>query len=174
MALNERQKLFAREYLIDFNATQAAKRAGYSEKTAYSYGQQLLNHIEIKRELEELQRDRFKSMEVTADKVIKEIAKIAFFDARKLFDDDGIPKHITKIDDDTSGAIAGLDVVSIGSGESSTGQILKYKIADKNAALEKLCKYLGLFKEDARNEDAPEPKQIIFTVKDARTKPAAE
>lgn len=45
--LNPKQKRFADEYLIDLNATQAAIRAGYAEKTAYSQGQRLLKHVEI-------------------------------------------------------------------------------------------------------------------------------
>lgn len=46
--LNEKQKRFCEEYLVDLNATQAAIRAGYSEKTAYSMGQRLLKNVEVK------------------------------------------------------------------------------------------------------------------------------
>lgn len=53
MALTKRQKLFADEYLVDTNATQAAIRAGYSEKTAYSQGQRLLKNVEIQSYIEE-------------------------------------------------------------------------------------------------------------------------
>ena len=45
--LNERQRQFVNEYVVDYNATQAAKRAGYSTKTAYSQGQRLLKHVEV-------------------------------------------------------------------------------------------------------------------------------
>ena len=45
--LNDKQKRFVDEYLVDLNATAAAKRAGYSEKTAYSMGQRLLKKVEI-------------------------------------------------------------------------------------------------------------------------------
>ena len=51
--LNERQMRFVDEYMIDLNATQAAIRAGYSVKTAYSQGQRLLKNVEIKTELDE-------------------------------------------------------------------------------------------------------------------------
>ena len=51
--LNARQKRFAAEYLIDMNATQAAIRAGYSAKTAYSQGQRLLNNVELKQVIEQ-------------------------------------------------------------------------------------------------------------------------
>lgn len=53
MKLNERQRRFVDEYLIDLNATQAAIRSGYSERTAYSQGQRLLKHVEIKSLIDE-------------------------------------------------------------------------------------------------------------------------
>ena len=45
--MNPKQQRFAEEYVVDHNATQAAKRAGYSPKTAYSQGQRLLKHVEV-------------------------------------------------------------------------------------------------------------------------------
>lgn len=53
--MTPRQEKFCIEYLIDLNATQAAIRAGYSEKTAYSMGQRLLKNVEIKSRIKELQ-----------------------------------------------------------------------------------------------------------------------
>lgn len=168
MPLNKKQELFVKEYLVDFNATQAAKRAGYSEKTSYQQGFALLKNPEIQALINKEQQKRVDRLEITADRVLNEIAKIAFFDPRKLFENDGIPKTINELDENTAGAISGLDVVSIGNSESGMGQVLKYKIADKNAALEKLCKYLGLFNADQKDTEIPEPKEIIFTIKDAR------
>ena len=52
MPLNEKQKRFVLEYLIDLNATQAAIRAGYSKKTAYSMGQQNLKKLEIQKAIQ--------------------------------------------------------------------------------------------------------------------------
>jgi len=54
--VNPRQKQFVTEYVIDYNATQAAIRAGYSQKTAYSIGQRLLKKVEVQNALEELQK----------------------------------------------------------------------------------------------------------------------
>ena len=53
MAMTNKQKRFADEYLVDLNATQAAIRAGYKEKTAYSQGQRMLKNVEIKTYIEE-------------------------------------------------------------------------------------------------------------------------
>ena len=65
MALTEKQQRFCDEYLIDYNATQAAIRAGYNEKTAYSQGQRLLKNVEIKAYIDE-QLERIRS-EKTAE-----------------------------------------------------------------------------------------------------------
>lgn len=81
MALNERQQRFVEEYLIDLNATQAAIRSGYSQKTAYSMGQRLLKHVEVQRQIQERKQDRVERTEITQDMVLKELASIAFSNA---------------------------------------------------------------------------------------------
>lgn len=75
--LTNKQAAFVREYLIDLNATQAAIRAGYSEKTAYSQGQRLLKHVEIQKRLQEGKDKRAERTELTADMVIEGILKEA-------------------------------------------------------------------------------------------------
>lgn len=76
MALNERQRRFADEYPVDCNATQAAIRAGYSKKTAYSQGQRLLKNVEVqervKDRLEELEEERV----AKGDEVLKFLTKV--------------------------------------------------------------------------------------------------
>lgn len=79
--LTGKQKRFCDEYLIDLNATQAAIRAGYSEKTAYSAGQRLLKNVEIQKEIKARQDDRAERTEITQDMVLKELALIAFSNA---------------------------------------------------------------------------------------------
>lgn len=67
MALNERQKRFVAEYLIDLNATAAAKRAEYSERTAYSMGQRLLKNVEIQEAIQKAIEKRAHRTEITQD-----------------------------------------------------------------------------------------------------------
>lgn len=76
MALNQRQQLFVNEYLIDLNATQAAIRAGYSEKTAYSQGPRLLENVEIQEALKEAQMKTVQKLEITREEVIKDLIYI--------------------------------------------------------------------------------------------------
>lgn len=146
MALNDKQKRFAAEYIIDLNATQAAIRAGYSEKTAKSQGQRLLTHVDIKAEIAKAKSHREKRTEITQDRVLHELAKIGFADIRKavawgsvpditgegdaLYPVELIPS--SEIDDDTAAAISEVAL---------TAQGVRVKFADKRAALETLLKH---------------------------------
>src|SRR5919106_769152 len=76
--LTPKQHQFINEYLVDFNATKAATRAGYSAKTAYSLGQRLLKQVEIQEALVQRRQEIFDANDLTPEKVISELAKIAF------------------------------------------------------------------------------------------------
>jgi phage terminase small subunit len=71
MSLKRKQPEFVREYMVDFNATQAAIRAGYSEKTAYSIGQENLNKPEIKAAIDEAMEARAARSSLTVDLVVQ-------------------------------------------------------------------------------------------------------
>ena len=75
--LTEKQKRFCEEYLIDLNATQAAVRAGYSEKTAFSIGVENLRKPLIQEYLQRLMQERSDRTRVSADKVLQELERIA-------------------------------------------------------------------------------------------------
>lgn len=91
---------------------------------------------------------------VTVERVISEYAKLGFFDPRSLFNDDGSPKDITGLDDNTAAAIAGLDVQEVyeGYGEDRhfIGYTKKYKLSDKKSALDSMAKYLGMFTDSVK------------------------
>ena len=76
MPLNTKQEMFCREYIIDLNATQAAIRAGYSEDTAYSQGQRLLKHVEIKARVDELLSERTEQVKIDAAWVLRQAVKL--------------------------------------------------------------------------------------------------
>lgn len=71
--LNEKQKQFCREYLIDLNATQAAIRAGYSEKTAKEIASQHLTKLNVQNYISELKEKRNKRVQITQDEVLKKL-----------------------------------------------------------------------------------------------------
>ena len=147
--LTKKQELFVKEYLIDLNATQAAIRAGYSKKTSYSIGEENLKKPVIAAAIQEAMNNRATRIEITADRVLEEIAKLAFFDPRKFFNSDGSPIPIQSLDDDTAMALSGIDVLEeyVGTGKDRVfiGYTKKFKLADKKASLELLGKHLKLF-----------------------------
>lgn len=149
MALTAKQERFVQEYLVDLNATQAAIRAGYSERTARAIGMENLTKPDIQAAIHTAMEQRSKRVEITQDRVLQEYARLAFFDPRKLFEDNGKPKDIKKLDDDTAAALVGLDVMEEyeGAGESRkfVGYTKKYKLANKLGALDSLGKHLGMF-----------------------------
>lgn len=149
--LTNRQKRFIDEYLIDLNATRAAIRAGYSPKTAEWIGPQQLTKNHVAEAVAQRMKDRAQRTQITQDRVLKEFARIAFFDPRKLFRDDGTPRPINELDDDTAAAIAGLDVSEEfdGSGPDRVfvGYTKKYKVSDKKGALDSVARHLGMFND---------------------------
>ena len=149
MALNEKQRRFAREYIIDLNATQAAIRAGYSVKTAYSIGQRLLKNVEIQNEIQHIQKNREKRTDVTADKVVLEMAKVAFINIKDCFTKDNTLKDIQALPDDAAAAITSVETLEefdyVQGVKKCVGYTKKIKLADKLRALELLGKHLGMF-----------------------------
>ena len=159
MALTPKQKRFVAEYLIDLNATAAAKRAGYSEKTACEQAARLLANVKVQAAAQSAMQEREKRTEITQDMVLQETAKLAFFDIRKMFDKNGKPLDISKLDDDTAAALVGLDVQDIADKDGDyVGYVKKYKMADKVKALELLGKHFGTWepKDDGPKDETEE------------------
>ncbi|MBR0568375.1 terminase small subunit [Azoarcus sp. L1K30] len=142
---------FVDEYLKDLNGTQAAIRAGYSEKSAMVQASKMLKNPKVAAAIAERMKDRERRTEITQDRVLRELARVAFFDPRKLYRDDGSPKDITELDDDTAAAVAGLEVLEqyegLGDDRKFVGYLKKYKIADKGQALTNAMRHLGLFND---------------------------
>ena len=84
MPLNDRQSRFVAEYLVDLNATQAAIRAGYSAATANQIGARLLVNVKVAAAIAEAQAARSRRTEVTQDRVVLELARVAFGDPRRV------------------------------------------------------------------------------------------
>ena len=153
MALNAKQHRFVSEYLVDLNATQAAIRAGYSKKTAYAQGQRLLKHAEISRALASAQSERGERTEITADRVLEELGKIGFSDLRSAFDESGNLLRPERWPSSLAASVSSVEVVVRPSGEvdedgaREVEHVHKLRLWDKNSALEKIAKHLGMFIE---------------------------
>lgn len=140
--LNHQQAAFVREYLKCGNATKAALKAGYSRRTSYAQGCRLLKHAEIRKSL----AAKVEKAELTADRVLEEIRRLAFSDVRSLFHENGDLKDITELTEDQAACIGGLEVLikNAKAGDGITDTIHKIKIWDKTKSLELLAKYFKL------------------------------
>ncbi|WP_431174270.1 terminase small subunit, partial [Flagellimonas flava] len=92
--LTDKQSKFCEEYMVGLNATQAAIRAGYSEKTAREQASQNLSKLNIQNYIHELQKDIREPNKITVDGVVKTIADIATFDFAQCYNEDGSLKPI--------------------------------------------------------------------------------
>lgn len=174
-ALNPKQERFVAEYLVDLNATQAAIRAGYSPKTAGVQAFDLLKKPEIAAAIERQRNQHAKNTGLTVERVLQEAMRLAFFDIRKLTDAEGNPIPINQLDDDTAAAIQGLELATERSRDEdgSVTVVRKYKIADKNAAVERLFKHLGLFQKDNDQNNPAKALQALLDVVDGSKLPLA-
>jgi phage terminase small subunit len=82
--MTPRQRRFVEEYLVDLNATYAARRAGYSARSASTTGYRLLQRSAVAAAVAEAQEKRAARTRVSADRVVTELAKVAFGDPRRL------------------------------------------------------------------------------------------
>jgi len=144
--LNARQLRFIDEYLVDLNATQAAIRAGYSKRSAAEQGYDLLRHPHISLALEAKRKELAVQTGITRERILGEMAAIAFADVRKLFNADGSMRAIGELDDDTARALSSVEVSSFTPpGEGSQPEwTKKVRFWDKPKALEALLKHLGM------------------------------
>ena len=95
MSLTPKQALFVAEYIKDFNATQAAIRAGYSERTAASQGQRVLHYVEIQNEIASALAGRIERIQVDSDWLLSRLVQEATADVADLFDGDGNLKPVS-------------------------------------------------------------------------------
>lgn len=171
MALTDQQRKFVLEYPKDFNATQAAKRAGYSMKTAYSQGQRLLKHVEIQAALSSLTANALEAAakslemeEISAKRVLQEVAHIAFFRIGDVLHvtEQGDPYiDLSDMDDGAKAALSQAEIEDFvdrrevdeeGKPVARDVRRVKIRAHDKLRANELLMKHLGLLNEKVEVE----------------------
>lgn len=148
--LNDKQRRFVEEYLVDLNATQAAIRAGYSEKTAQMQSSRLLLNVMVAQAISEAQLRRSKRTEITQDRVLQELAKLGFGDIRDIFSENGSLRHPKDMDPDAAARISSIEVVVKpvpGTQGQEVEHVAKIKAWDKLGALTQIGRHLGMFKD---------------------------
>lgn len=144
--LTAKQKRFCDEYLIDLNATQAAIRAGYSPKTACEQASRLLANVKVQDEIAIEMAERSKRTGINQDRVLMEIAKMAFVNIDDVIDLDTAKVKRTATKED----LACIQSVKIKPTEFGTER--EIKLCDKKSNLELLGKHLGMFKDKVELE----------------------
>lgn len=175
------QKRFCDEYLIDFNATRAYKAAYKScrkDETANVNGSRLLRNAKVKEYIAEKQQEIQERNKITQDTIIQELAKIALFNIKDIYNENGTLKKVTELDDDTAKAISGVKILQkAGAMKISLNgrneevpighipeQTVEFKTNDKTKALELLGKHLGMFKDNV-NLTQDKPFEVNINIK---------
>ena len=143
--MTDKQKRFVEEYLIDLNATQAAIRAGYSVKNADTIGLQLLGKTQVAAEIGRRMAERSKRLGVNADRIVTELAKIAFANVGTMVNtSDGTVK-----DDAATEDLAAIQQIKIKTMDGAKGSSFEceVKLSEKTKALELLGKHIGMWND---------------------------
>lgn len=138
--LNPKQAAFVREYLVDLNGAQAAIRAGYSEAAAKEQASRLLTNANVQDAIAAGQADRADRTEVTADRVVRELSAMAFFDPGEIGSAPmNGPEDIALLPERVRRSIVGWSWDKAGN--------FTLKLAPKSTALDLLGRHLGMFKD---------------------------
>lgn len=173
--MRNKQRIFIDEYLKCWNATEAARRAGYSEKTAYSIGQENLKKPEIKTAIDA----RIAASRMSADEALQRTADIARGDIGELVDDNGLldlrtarEKGLTKL----MRKIKQKTITHIGKGETDGDTEIteiEFEMYNAQEALRDVLKIHGRFTEKFEIEtkngltDEERMKRLLALVKKA-------
>lgn len=144
--LNEQQKRFCSEYLIDFNGMQAAIRAGYAKKAAGVQATRLLKLEKVQLEIKRLLERRRDKCEIEAEDIIAETAAVAFSDLRAVVSWNA--GGVNMRDSEAISADASRSIQSVTSRDTKYGTTVSVKLHDKLRALELLAKLLGITGDD--------------------------
>lgn len=150
--MNKKQEKFCKEYIKDFNAAQAAIRAGYSKRTAKVQASRLLTKVNVQEKIAELSKKATKRNDVTLDEVIQNYTKLMRYDVSEMYNEKGEFKNIHDMPEEIRYSIESLEM-------DSEGKIIKIKLFNKRQTLSDLTRYFGGFKKD--NEQKRPIAQIV-------------
>lgn len=166
--MNDKQKRFCQEYVVDLNGTKAAIRAGYSEKSAQVTASRLLNEPIVLHKITELQAELAQRTGITVERVLQEYEKLAFANMQdyiQVQQDGSAFLDLSKLTRDQAAAIATLNIdeetetlddeeaEEIGVGKLQRVRKIRIKLADKKGALDSIAKHLGMFLDKEQSPD---------------------
>ncbi len=153
-----KQERFCHEYLVDLCATKAAIRAEYSAKTAGQYGYQLLQKPSVQERIAFLKEERMHRLGIRKDRVLEELARIAFSNVDHYrVDDLGRVVLDAEAPETALSAVSSIDrkrrTITQPDGTEIEDVDVKVRLWNKNTALQDLGKHLGLFGPDGSEEN---------------------
>lgn len=170
--LTDKQELFAREYLKDLNATQAAIRAGYSEKTAQMQSSRLLSNVMVQDCIAALKAERNEEVGIDAAYVLRRLVEIDQMDVLDIMTDDMSIKPVSQWPASWRRYLSGFDLADMfeGRGEDRemVGILKKIKWPDKVKNLELLGKHVDVqaFKENIKTEQTGTLQVVSYSPAD--------
>lgn len=142
---SKKQELFVQEYLIDLNGKQAAIRAGYKPDNADVIAYQLLQKTSVKNAIEKAMAERSRRTGISQDRVITELAKLAFVNPYDVID----PADASVRDNASPDDLACIQSVKVktSTNEFGSSEEREVKLYDKRASLELLGRHLGIWND---------------------------
>lgn len=143
-AIRERNERFVKAYLAKGeNATEAylAIKPDVARNSAATEGYKLLKLPEIQRAIEQYRAEQRQRFALTADRVLEELARVAYFTPKRLVDEQGKPIPLHRLDDATASALAAIEIEARGDG----AQVTRWRPHNKTDAIEKAAKILRLY-----------------------------
>jgi len=155
-SLTAKQKAFVREYIVWRNATKAAKKAGYSEKTAGVIGHENLRKPQIAEAIKKEDQKNAEELGITQRRLLDELAKLAFTDLPDLVNENGQLKDFESMSANERAVIQEITVHEKYDREGNlVGAQKKVKLHDKKSALQDLEKITGLLTEKVEHDHGP-------------------
>ena len=158
--LNPMHGKFAELYVRYGNATRAAIGAGFAEKSAHVTGCRLLRNSTIQAAIADVQARMAKRLEITAERTLRELAKVAFYDPREMYDAGGRPLPVGELDDMNAAALAGIET-AVKEEDGVVTVTHKYRMTDRVKALELLGRYHKLFTDKVEHGGSVTLEQLV-------------
>ena len=159
-SMSNQQVVFCYEYVKHFNGTEAAKVAGYSPNAPHSQASRLLNYATVQKLLNHLKLARLKRIEVSGDRIVQELAKIAFQDTADFIDHDGIGNVMIKSFENMGDNSRVVKTI-----KTAQGGVTELVLHDKMKALELLGRHCALFTDNMNHTsnggDMPASQTIV-------------
>lgn len=159
--MNDKQKRFCEEYLVDLNGKQAAIRAGYTEKRAEITASELLNNAEVKQFIQEKQKELSEKTGITAERILQELADIGFNNMKDFVNGNNSVLELKYLDKRKTAAVSKVKttvtsrtVFENGKPSAVTETTTELAMHNKIAALELMGKHIGLFEKDNKQKQA--------------------